>query len=76
MKFSLFGLPEYNAFYLNEGGMIAEEWCADKISEDPYCFRGTIPKARDENCLCPTHDCHLDENEDDGEGNEKEKDEL
>jgi hypothetical protein len=46
-------------FYLNEGGMTAEDWCADKVDEEPYCFRGFIPTERDTACLCPSHDCHL-----------------
>merc|ERR1711974_72251 len=47
-------------FYLNTPGMTSDIWCAGRTAEEGYCFRGTIPEARDENCKCEDQSCHTE----------------
>eukprot|EP01119_Soliformovum_irregulare_P005477 TRINITY_DN17232_c0_g1_i1.p1 TRINITY_DN17232_c0_g1~~TRINITY_DN17232_c0_g1_i1.p1 ORF type:complete len:205 (-),score=24.29 TRINITY_DN17232_c0_g1_i1:46-660(-) len=44
-------------FYINSINGTVDDFCDGKIASEGECFRGTIPKTKDENCLCPSHDC-------------------
>jgi len=52
--------PDDKPFYINDvKGMTAEDFCEKFSGPETNCFRGTIPKERDDSCKCEDHKCHI-----------------